>query len=562
VVTAYSARAAGQSPQFAPLPVQYVDYALWQRDTVGDPDDPDSPAAAQLAYWRTALAGLPELIDLPTDRARPARPSLRGAAVEFALPAALHAELDRLARAHGATLFMVVHAALAVLLGRMSGSADVGIGAPVAGRGERALDELVGMFVNTLVLRARLDGKAGFADLLAQVRETDLAAFANADVPFERLVADLVPTRSPAYNPLYQVTLAFQNFEAAAVELPGLTVAGVPAESAAAKTDLQVTLQPSHRPDGQHGDIAGVIVYATDLFDEPTIALFARRLERVLAEVVADPRIPVADIEIAAAAPVAPTVCPPVEDEAEPALGVVEQFTAAVEEDPEAPALETDDDEVSYGELDQRSSRLARVLLARGGAAGAPVRVSAGRAVDFVVALWAVLKTGATAVLDQNAVLDQTTAATAELDATALLADPALRAELDAASPRPVTYRDRPRPIADGDVAVRSGDATLTYRRLAGLVERLRAESAMSYESRSHGLGDTGLGLALEAVLAGTTGATMVLTAARHEVSHLIVDTELDGFHPDTIGTLESLIVITGAARPTWEGITVVDAAV
>ncbi|WP_344870115.1 condensation domain-containing protein, partial [Rhodococcus aetherivorans] len=185
VMTAYAARSAGQVPSWAPLEVQYADYAVWQRAVLGSEDDPGSLAAQQLAYWASALAGLPDELGLPTDRPRPAVQSFAGARVPVVLDARLHGRLVEVARAHNATLFMVVHAALAVLLARLSGSSDVAVGTPIAGRGERALDELIGMFVNTLVLRARVDGGVSFGELLGSVREGDLQAFAHADVPFE-----------------------------------------------------------------------------------------------------------------------------------------------------------------------------------------------------------------------------------------------------------------------------------------------------------------------------------------------------------------------------------------
>ncbi|WP_225732773.1 condensation domain-containing protein, partial [Nocardia sp. JCM 34519] len=170
---------------WAPLPVQYADYALWQRAVLGDESDADSIAAQQIAFWREQLADLPDLLELPTDRPRPAVATLAGARVDVSIDAQTHSGLVELARAHGATLFMVVHTALAVALARLSGSNDIAIGTPVAGRGERELDDLIGMFVNTVVFRTRYDGNATFGELLGRQREIDLQAFAHADIPFE-----------------------------------------------------------------------------------------------------------------------------------------------------------------------------------------------------------------------------------------------------------------------------------------------------------------------------------------------------------------------------------------
>ena len=209
---AYASRCAGQAPDWAPLPVQYVDYTLWQRAQLGDLDDSDSRIAAQLAYWEDALAGLPERLQLPTDRPYPAVADQRGATVAVDWPAELQQRVRAVAREHNATSFMVVQAALAVLLAKLSASSDVAVGFPIAGRRDPALDELVGFFVNTLVLRVDLAGDPTVAELLAQVRQRSLAAYEHQDVPFEVLVERLNPTRSLTHHPLVQVALAWQNF--------------------------------------------------------------------------------------------------------------------------------------------------------------------------------------------------------------------------------------------------------------------------------------------------------------------------------------------------------------
>ena len=193
------------------LPVQYVDYTLWQRAQFGDLDDSDSRIAAQLAYWQQALAGMPERLQLPTDRPYPLVADQRGASVAVDWPAELQQQVARVAREHNATSFMVIQAALAVLLSKLSASSDVAVGFPIAGRRDPALDELVGFFVNTLVLRVDLAGDPTVAELLAQVRGRSLAAYEHQDVPFEVLVERLNPTRSLTHHPLVQVMLAWQN---------------------------------------------------------------------------------------------------------------------------------------------------------------------------------------------------------------------------------------------------------------------------------------------------------------------------------------------------------------
>ena len=192
--------------------MQYVDYTLWQRAQFGDLDDSHSPIAAQLAYWQDALAGMPERLQLPTDRPYPLVADYRGASVTVDWPAELQQRVRDVAREHNATSFMVIQAALAVLLSEISASSDVAVGFPIAGRRDPALDELVGFFVNTLVLRVEVAGDPTFAELLAQVRQRSLAAFDHQDVPFEVLVERLNPARSLTHHPLIQVMLAWQNF--------------------------------------------------------------------------------------------------------------------------------------------------------------------------------------------------------------------------------------------------------------------------------------------------------------------------------------------------------------
>ena len=299
--TAYAARAAGRAPGWAALPVQYADYAIWQRDVLGSEDDPDSPAAVQLGYWRQVLDGIPEEIPLPADRPRPAAPSYRGGLVEMQVGADVHAGLIEAARAGRATLFMVVQAALAVLLSRHGGGDDIPLGTSIAGRGDAALDNLVGFFLNTLVLRTDLSGDPTFAELVGRVRGTDLAAYAHQDLPFEHLVEALSPGRSLTRHPLFQVMLTFQNIpedQQASWELTGLSAHQVSSGTGPVKIDMAVTLWERRDAAGAPMGLAGGIEFSSDLFDRATAEALAGRLAGVLGQVAADPGLRVSQVGV------------------------------------------------------------------------------------------------------------------------------------------------------------------------------------------------------------------------------------------------------------------------
>ncbi|WP_231113867.1 condensation domain-containing protein, partial [Mycobacterium avium] len=242
LTAAYTARCAGRVPDWVPLPVQYIDYALWQRAQFGDLEDPDSPIAGQLRYWQEALAGLPERLALPTDRPYPAVADHRGARVDIDWPASLQQQVSALARVHNATSFMVVQAGLAVLLAKLGASCDVAVGFPIAGRGDPALDDLVGFFVNTLVLRVDLSGDPTVGEILARVRQRSLAAYEHQDVPFEILVERLNPTRSLAHHPLIQVMLTWRGDDPTRLRLGELEVAALPIDIGTARMDLTFSL--------------------------------------------------------------------------------------------------------------------------------------------------------------------------------------------------------------------------------------------------------------------------------------------------------------------------------
>jgi len=268
--------------------VQYSDYAAWQRELLGDEGDPGSLLAGQVDFWREVLGGAPPELALPADRPRPMVASYRGHTVGLEVPAEVHAGLVEVCRGQGVTLFMVCHAALAVLLARLGAGDDVVVGSPVAGRADAALDDLVGFFVNTLVLRTTICGDPTFTDLLAQVRATALAAFDHADVPFERLVEVLAPERSLGRHPLFQVMLALQNNAPAVLDLSGITVTPEPFDLATAKFDLGFTLAETFA-DGAPAGLSGTLTGAADVFDPVTVAGIATRFSHLLAAIAADP---------------------------------------------------------------------------------------------------------------------------------------------------------------------------------------------------------------------------------------------------------------------------------
>ncbi|MDM7491553.1 amino acid adenylation domain-containing protein, partial [Rhodococcus sp. CSLK01-03] len=394
LVTAYVARTGGAAPAWEPLAVQYADYALWQRAVLGDESDPASPAAREIEFWRGALADLPDRLDLPTDRPRPVEASGRGATVDFEIDAALHEVVEAAAQATGTSAFMVVHAALAVLLSRLSGTADIAIGTPVAGRGERALDDLVGMFVNTLVLRTRVEPDATFAELLGRVRDADLAAFDNAELPFERLVEVLDPVRSTGHHPLFQVALFFQNLDRAEVTLPDVEIESVDLGGAVAKFDLQLTVSPREEA-GKPAGMSAQFTYATDLFDEPTVQGFAGRLIRVLAALAAGTDRVVGDLDLLdtaehrALAAGNDRAVHPVR-----ATGLLAAYRDAVAHRPDAVAVVFGDETLTYAQFDARVNRLARYLVGLGVGPETLVALAIRRSIDLPVAIYAVIAAG------------------------------------------------------------------------------------------------------------------------------------------------------------------------
>uniref|UniRef100_UPI000B130459 non-ribosomal peptide synthetase n=1 Tax=Nocardia amamiensis TaxID=404578 RepID=UPI000B130459 len=411
LMTAYTARLAGKTPPWRPLPVQYADFTLWQRDALGAADDPSSTLSNDIAYWRAELAGLRPVLELPADRPRPPVASGRGATIEITLPADLTGSIADLARRHSVPTFMVLHAAFATLLARLAGVDDVAIGTTVAGRGDKALDDLVGMFDNTVVLRTPVATDASFAELLARVREIGVRAFAHADLPFARLVEELNPPRSQSHSLVVQAMLTFQHHDEPALRLPELTVSAYPFHNPVAQFDLAIELAEHQENAGT--TLRGVLRYATDLFDRATAEAFAARFTRVLRSVVSDESVRVGDLDLldaaertlvldrwnGTAAPVDPTAT------------LISLFEAQVVRTPDAPAVTVEGRTLAhpspdhhpstsryatltYSEFAARARRLARWLVGAGVGPDAPVALGMRPSLDLVVGIYAITLAG------------------------------------------------------------------------------------------------------------------------------------------------------------------------
>ncbi|HEU4324283.1 MAG TPA: amino acid adenylation domain-containing protein [Roseiflexaceae bacterium] len=414
----YAAACADRAPDLPALPVQYLDYALWQREQSGD-----AALAGQIDYWRERLADAPVRLDLPADRPRPAVQRYSGALLPVRMSAAAVADLRRICQDEGATLFMGLLAVFQNLLARYSAQTDLVVGTPIAGRTRSELEGLIGCFVNMLALRADLSANPSFRALLRQVRAATLDAYAHQDVQFEQVVEALLVERNTAYPPVFQTVFAFQNTPGAAPALPGLQVSPFPFKSSLAKFELQLDLWET-----ADGGLEGEWLYNTDLFDRATVERMAEHMVHLLAELSAHPDRPV----FAAALPISPVVRPAAPfASADPARPLHALFEEQAARRPEALALCCGDQRLSYGELNQRANAVAHHLRGLGVGPEALVGLYAERSIELVVGLLGILKAGAAYLpIDPAYPADRIAFMLDDAGARVLLTQTALRADL------------------------------------------------------------------------------------------------------------------------------------
>ena len=441
--TAYNARYDGRAPDWEPLPVRYSDYTMWQRDLLGSEDDPKSLASQQLSYWREALAGLPEELALPADRMRPPTASHRGHQIGFQITPQVHARLLDIGLRTRATQFMVVQAATAALLSRLGAGTDIPLGTPIAGRTDPAMDDLVGFFINTLVLRTDVSGRPTFTELVRRVRETTLTAYGNQDLPFDRVVEELNPARTPARHPLFQVEVAMHGAEFAAhlhglhtrVELPDLAVS---------RFDLSFVLRERASDGGMPGGMSGTAQYSTDLFDADTAAAFTERFVRFLGAVAEDPDRDLSTVDILT--PQERDLLRRWNDTATPLpdTTITTIFEDRVRRTPEATALVCGGSRFDYAELNRWVNRLAHRLISLGVAPDTPVAVALPRTAEAVVAWLAIGKAGGvyTPIDPQNPV-ERIRSVLADARPAVLVTTDTIATRIGARAPTPILVTDQ-----------------------------------------------------------------------------------------------------------------------
>ncbi len=385
---AFSHRQASPISPLAALPVQYADFAAWQRGLLAGP-----VLADLLEYWTRQLTGMPPLVELPTDRPRPAVQTFRGATLRFALPPGMTAAVQALSRREGATPFMVLLAGFLALLQRYTGQSDLAVGSPIANRGRAELEGLIGFFVNTLVLRGDLSGDPSFRELLARVKALAAGAYAHQDLPFEKLVEELEPERQLSHTPLFQVMFVLQNAPVPELALSGLTLAPLAARSGTSKFDLSLYFWEGG------AELTAYFEYNTDLFDPATVARLADHFMRLMEGVLADPWRRVSELPLLGAMERHRLIAEA--GDTAPAFRVdagqvrlQDPFEAQAARTPDAIALVGGEERLTYRQLDARANRLAHRLRDLGVGPESLVGIAMRRSAELVVAILATLKAG------------------------------------------------------------------------------------------------------------------------------------------------------------------------
>jgi surfactin family lipopeptide synthetase A len=381
----YRAICTETAAQLPELPIQYADFAQWQRQWLtGD------VLQTQVDYWQQELAAAPPLLELPTDRPRPSMQTFCGSATSFEIDRQLTQQLKLLSQNAGATLFMTLLAAFATLLSRYSRQEDIVIGSPIANRNHRGIESLIGCFVNTLVLHTKLAGDPTFSELLDRVREMTLGAYEHQDLPFEKLVEELQPQRSLSYTPLFQVMFVLQNAPLSKLELPDLTIAPFKMEHVTARFDL--TLQITETAAG----LTGELIYNRDLFDRATIERMAAHLEILLAGIVANPHQQVAKLPLISSAEQQQLLVDWNDTQADYPQDrcIHELFAAQVAKTPDAIAVQFEDAKLTYRQLNDRSHQLAHYLQTLGVKPEVLVGICVERSLEMIVGLLGILKAG------------------------------------------------------------------------------------------------------------------------------------------------------------------------
>jgi amino acid adenylation domain-containing protein len=385
VVTLYEAFSNGRPSPLPELPIQYVDYACWQREWLQG-----ERLERQLGYWREQLSNAPSILELPTDKPRPAEQTLNGARQTTALDPSLRMDFNALSREEGVTLFMILLAAFKALLYRYTGQEDISIGTPTANRNRAEIEGLIGFFVNTLVMRTDLSGDPTFRELLARVRNVALGAYAHQDLPFERLVDELKPERDLSRQPLFQVMFVLQNAPREDLRLPGLTLESLDVEETTARFDLSLLVTEREQR------LFVLWDYNTDLFEAATIKRMARHFESLLENIVENPDQPLSRLELMTGQERHQVIIEWNQTKVDFPNDVClhELFEQQAERTPQAVAVIFQDQQVSYAELNQRANQLAHYLQSK--AVGPEVRVGVcvERGIEMIIAVLGVFKAG------------------------------------------------------------------------------------------------------------------------------------------------------------------------